>query len=111
MRAPAAVTSPLGGSAGIYVYDGSDCAKAQEVVRLFNSRKNQDGSASAGVVSVRHEQQGQTMITAAPLHAGYGMLAAPPEDSGADPQLSGTLDSLKRTWRRQISVRRSGEDC
>jgi len=42
------VTSLLGGSAGIYVYDGSDCAKAQEAVRLFNSR-----TASRRVVALR----------------------------------------------------------
>ncbi|MDU4504455.1 MAG: hypothetical protein E7J02_15995, partial [Staphylococcus warneri] len=57
------VTSLLGGSAGIYVYDGSDCAKAQEAVRLFNSRKNQDGSASVEWYQCATKVQGRDYIT------------------------------------------------
>ena len=59
------VTSLLGGSAGIYVYDGSDCAKAQEAVRLFNSRKNQDGSASVEWYQCATKVQGRDYITGA----------------------------------------------
>ena len=57
------VTSLLGGSAGIYVYDGSDCAKAQEAVRLFNSRKNQDGAASVEWYQCATKVQGRDYIT------------------------------------------------
>lgn len=59
------VTSLLGGSAGIYVYDGSDCAKAQEAVRLFSSRKNQDGSASVEWYQCTTKVQGRDYITGA----------------------------------------------
>ncbi|MBF1642077.1 2-oxoglutarate dehydrogenase [Rothia mucilaginosa] len=59
------VTSLLGGSAGIYVYDGSDCAKAQEAVRLFNSRKNQDGAASVEWYQCATKVQGRDYITGA----------------------------------------------
>ncbi len=59
------LTSLLGGSAGIYVYDGSDCAKAQEAVRLFNSRKNQDGSASVEWYQCATKVQGRDYITGA----------------------------------------------
>ena len=59
------MTSQLGGSAGIYVYDGSDCAKAQEAVRLFNSRKNQDGAASVEWYQCATKVQGRDYITGA----------------------------------------------
>ena len=59
------VTSLLGGSAGIYVYDGSDCAKAQEAIRLFNNRKNQDGAASVEWYQCATKVQGRDYITGA----------------------------------------------
>ncbi len=67
------VTSLLGGSAGIYVYDGSDCAKAQEAVRLFNSRKNQDGSASVEWYQCATKVQGRDYITGACFTQGGGV--------------------------------------
>lgn len=59
------VTNLLGDSAGIYVYDGSDCTKAQETIRLFNNRKSQNGTASVEWYQCTTQVQGRAYVTAA----------------------------------------------
>ena len=58
------LTSLLGEPAGIYVYDGSDCAKAQEAIRLFNNRKNQNGVATVEWYQCT-DKVGRSYVTAA----------------------------------------------
>ena len=70
-----------------------DCAKAQEAVRLFNSRKNQDGSASVEWYQCATKVQGRDYITGACFMQGGSVeKPAPGVDSGADPHALGYVD-------------------